>query len=174
MTVTAAMFYLFAVLTVGSAVLVVTTRNVVYAAFSLMLTLCSVACLYVMLHADFLAATQVIIYVGGILVLVLFGVMMTSGKLDMKLRMERGRLIPGSLVGLILLALLIRIIYQSPWQVQDTNMLESTTKSTTQSIGESILGQYLLPFEIVSVILLVALIGAVLISRKEVKEIEES
>ena len=88
-------FYLFALLTIGSAVIVVTIKNIVYAAFSLMVTLFSVAGLYVFLQADFLAATQVIVYVGGILVLILFGVMMTSGRLDLKLKLERGQMFWG-------------------------------------------------------------------------------
>ena len=77
-------------MTVGSALLVVTVRNIVHAAFSLMVTLFGVAGLYVFLQADFLAATQVIVYVGGILVLILFGVMMTSGRLEMRIHIERG------------------------------------------------------------------------------------
>ena len=95
-------FYLFALLTIGSAVIVVTIKNIVYAAFSLMVTLFSVAGLYVFLQADFLAATQVIVYVGGILVLILFGVMMTSGRLDLKLKLERGQMFWGGIVSLIL------------------------------------------------------------------------
>ena len=83
-------FYGFALLTVASAFVVVTVRNIVHAAFSLMVTLFGVAGLYVFLQADFLAATQVIVYVGGILVLILFGVMMTSGRLEMRIHIETG------------------------------------------------------------------------------------
>jgi NADH-quinone oxidoreductase subunit J len=79
-------FYLFAIITVVPAVIVVTTKNIIYAAFALMFTLFGVAGLYVFLSADFLAAVQVLIYVGGILVLILFGVMLTRGILDLKLR----------------------------------------------------------------------------------------
>mgnify|MGYP001612961740 FL=1 len=113
-------FYLFALLTVGSAVVVVTVRNIVHAAFALMVTLFGIAGLYVFLQADFLAATQVIIYVGGILVLILFGVMMTSGKLDMKLKLERGQLFWGGLVSLLLFLLLLTVITNTPqWEVTD-------------------------------------------------------
>ena len=167
---TEVMFYLFALLTVGSAVIVVTTRSVIYAAFSLMLTLFGIACFYVMLHADFLAATQVLIYVGGILVLILFGVMMTSGKLDIKLKMERGRVIPGGVVALVILGLLLGVVLRVPWPIQEAE----AAGSTTVSIGQHFLGDYLLPFEVVSLVLLIALIGAALISRKEVKEVDES
>ncbi|MCZ6679822.1 MAG: NADH-quinone oxidoreductase subunit J [Candidatus Poribacteria bacterium] len=162
-------FYVFALLTVGSAVIVVTIRNIVYAAFSLMMTLFSVAGLYVFLQADFLAATQVVVYVGGILVLILFGVMMTSGRLDMKLKMERGQLFWGGLVSLLIFILLLSVITNTPqWKNVDEG---ASLEPTTHQIGEMIMRQeFLLPFEVTSILLLVALIGAALISRKEVRE----
>lgn len=163
-------FYLFALLTIGSAVIVVTVRNIVHAAFSLMVTLFSIAGLYVFLQADFLAATQVIVYVGGILVLILFGVMMTSGRLDMKLKMERGQLFWGGLVTILIFSLLLGVIRRTPWNVQEDL---GSVEGTTSQIGKTILQEeFLLPFEVASVILLIALIGAVLISRKEVREDE--
>ena len=163
-------FYVFALLTIGSAVIVVTVRNIVHAAFSLMVTLFSIAGLYVFLQADFLAATQVIVYVGGILVLILFGVMMTSGRLDMKLKMERGQLFWGGLVTILIFSLLLGVIRRTPWNVQEEL---GSVEGTTSQIGRTILQEeFLLPFEVASVILLIALIGAVLISRKEVREDE--
>jgi len=163
-------FYCFALLTVASALIVVTVRNIVHAAFSLMVTLFGVAGLYVFLQADFLAATQVIVYVGGILVLILFGVMMTSGRLEMRIHIERGQLLLGSVISVVLLMLLLTVIANTPkWK----NLSDDGTQlePTTQRIGELILnGPFLLPFEVVSVLLLVALIGAALISRKEVRD----
>ena len=157
-------------MTIASALVVVTVRNIVHAAFSLMVTLFGVAGLYVFLQADFLAATQVIVYVGGILVLILFGVMMTSGRLEMRIHIERGQLLLGGLVALMLLMLLLTVIANTPiWK----NLTDDGTQlpPTTERIGELILnGQFLLPFEVVSVLLLVALIGAALISRKEVRD----
>ena len=163
-------FYGFALMTVASALLVVTVRNIVHAAFSLMVTLFGVAGLYVFLQADFLAATQVIVYVGGILVLILFGVMMTSGRLEMRIQIERGQLLLGGIVALALFMLLLTVIANTPaWK----NLIDDGTAlpPTTEKIGELILnGPFLLPFEVVSVLLLVALIGAALISRKEVRD----
>ena len=167
-------FYGFALMTVASALLVVTVRNIVHAAFSLMVTLFGVAGLYVFLQADFLAATQVIVYVGGILVLILFGVMMTSGHFEMprqiKSHIERGQLLLGGIVALALFMLLLTVIANTPaWK----NRIDDGTElpPTTEIIGERILaGPFLLPFEVVSVLLLVALIGAALISRKEVRD----
>ena len=163
-------FYGFALMTVASALVVVTVRNIVHAAFSLMVTLFGVAGLYVFLQADFLAATQVIVYVGGILVLILFGVMMTSGRLEMRIHIERGQLLLGGVIALMLLMLLLTVIANTPaWK----NLTDDGTEfpPTTERIGELILnGPFLLPFEVVSVLLLVALIGAALISRKEVRD----
>ena len=169
-TLKAFIFYGFALMTVASALLVVTVRNIVHAAFSLMVTLFGVAGLYVFLQADFLAATQVIVYVGGILVLILFGVMMTSGRLEMRIHIERGQLLLGGIVALALFMLLLTVIANTPaWK----NLIDDGTElpPTTERIGELILnGPFLLPFEVVSVLLLVALIGAALISRKEVRD----
>ncbi|MDE0022584.1 MAG: NADH-quinone oxidoreductase subunit J [Candidatus Poribacteria bacterium] len=111
------LFYLFAALALVSAFIVVTTRNVVHSAFALMGALFCVSAFYVFLDAGFLAAIQLLVYVGGILVLVLFGVMMTSGSLVMKLRAPVGQLLPAGLVGLILLGLLIYAsVAADPWK----------------------------------------------------------
>lgn len=111
-------FYGFALMTIASALVVVTVRNIVHAAFSLMVTLFGVAGLYVFLQADFLAATQVIVYVGGILVLILFGVMMTSGHFEItthvKSHAERWQILLGGVVSLALLMLLLTVIANTP------------------------------------------------------------
>ncbi len=166
-------FYGFALITIASAFAVVSVRNIVHAAFALMVTLFGVAGLYVFLQADFLAATQVIVYVGGILVLILFGVMMTSGRLEMRINIERGQLLLGAGISLALLMLLLTVIANTPkWE----NLTDDGTQlgPTTKRIGELILhgddGKFLLPFEVASVLLLVALIGAALISRKEIRD----
>ena len=165
---TQTLFWFFFLITIGSAVCVVTVRNLVHAAFWLMITLFCVAALYVFLKADFLAATQVVVYVGGILVLVLFGVMMTSGKLDMNLKMERGQLVLGGIVSAGIFAILLLVVNQTEWKISQTPF--DSGEGTTRLIGEAIMGDFLLPFETASIILLIALIGAVLITRKEIKE----
>ena len=163
-------FYGFALVTIGSALAVVTFRNIVHAAFALMVTLFGVAGLYVFLQADFLAATQVIVYVGGILVLILFGVMMTSGRLEMRIHIERGQLLLGAGISIALLTLLLTVIANMPvWKNLTDDGIPH--EPTTEQIGKMILqDKFLLPFEVVSVLLLVALIGAALISRKEVRD----
>lgn len=157
-------FYIFAALTIAPAIMVVTSRNIVYAAFSLMMTLFGVAGLYVFLAADFLAATQVLIYVGGILVLVLFGVMLTSGKLEMRIQMQRGQVIPGAIISIFIFILLILVIRNTVWPLK-----EWESSPTTKTIGEFLMKDFLLPFEVLSLLLLVALIGATVISRRETK-----
>ncbi|MAF12736.1 hypothetical protein CMK11_19985 [Candidatus Poribacteria bacterium] len=110
------LFYGFVGLALTSALIVVTTRNIVHAAFALMVTLFSVAAFYVFLDADFLAVIQLLVYVGGILVLVLFGVMMTSGSLLVKLRAPVRQLAPAAAIGVVLLGLLLHVsIGESPW-----------------------------------------------------------
>ncbi|MYB65753.1 NADH-quinone oxidoreductase subunit J [Candidatus Poribacteria bacterium] len=163
-------FYGFALITIASAFAVVSVRNIVHAAFALMVTLFGVAGLYVFLQADFLAATQVIVYVGGILVLILFGVMMTSGRLEMRIHIQRGQLLLGGGISLALLMLLLTVIANTPkWENLTDDGL--TLKPTTERIGKLILeDKFLLPFEVASVLLLVALIGAALISRKEIRD----
>jgi len=164
---TQTLFWFFFVMTIGSAVFVVTVRNLVHAAFWLMITLFCVAALYVFLQADFLAATQVVVYVGGILVLVLFGVMMTSGKLDVNLKFGQGQLISGGIISIALLVILFLVVHQTNWQTTESRF---ENEGTASLIGEAIMREFLLPFEVASIILLIALIGAVLITRKEVKK----
>ena len=154
-----------------SALAVVTLPNVVHAAFSLMVTLFSVAGLYVFLQADFLAATQVIVYVGGILVLILFGVLMTSSKLVMQVNIEvsKWQMFGGIVVSSALLAVLLLLTFETPWNV--LSEVVDSSDSTVEQIGIAILQKkFLLPFEVASIILLIALIGAVFISRTEEQE----
>ena len=178
-------FYLFAIITLVPAIIVITTKNIIYAAFSLMVTLFGVAGLYVFLNADFLAAAQVMIYVGGILVLILFGVMFTRGALDLKLKVELGQIIPGIIASLVILILLFIVIGNTNWnllteaqiqQIQSAKDTDTTAEIGTKLIGSGeidqdgkVSGEFLLPFEIASVLLLVAIIGAAMICRREVK-----
>ena len=155
----------------GPTAAVVTLPNVVHAAFSLMVTLFSIAGLYVFLQADFLAATQVIVYVGGILVLILFGVLMTSSKLVMKVNIEvsKWQMFGGIIVSSALFAVLLLLIFETPWNI--LSEVVDSSDSTTEQIGIAILQKkFLLPFEVTSIVLLIALIGAVFISRTEVQE----
>jgi len=154
-------FYTFAALMIASAMMVVYGKNLIYSAFALLATFFGVAVLYVLLGADFLAGAQLLIYVGGILILLLFGVMLTHRIYDMDLETETFQVIPGAVVSLVVFAALLTVIYRTPWK-QVGIVMEGPT---TEHIGRLFLTQYILPFEAASVLLLVALIGAAMIVR---------
>ncbi len=159
-------FYLFAFITVFSAFIVVFSRNIVYSAFALLFTFFGVAGLYVLLQADFLAVTQVLIYVGGILVLLLFGVMLTNKIVSVDIKTGSIHTVPAMLVVALVAGSMSGLFY-SNWK--DVAVTSPATTTTTPALGELLLTTYLLPFEIASVVLLVALIGAAMISRRERK-----
>lgn len=165
-----AVFYLFALITIFSAFVVVFSRNMVYAAFALLFTFFGVAGLYVLLSADFLAVTQILIYVGGILVLLLFGVMLTSRVVNVELKTGTIHAIPALVIVAIVAGTFAGLFY-STWKgaVAPAAALPSTTKT----LGEMLMTGYLLPFEIASVILLVALIGAAMTARRTKKPAEK-
>jgi NADH-quinone oxidoreductase subunit J len=155
-------FILTAIVTVGSAVVVVLSRSLIYSVFSLLFTFFGVAILYVFLGADFLAGTQVLIYVGGILVLLLFGVMLTHRLYNLNLTTERFQPIAGTIIALAVFASLSLAATKTSWKLVGETELEPTT----EQIGHAFLSSYLLPFEIASVLLLVALIGAAMLVRR--------
>ena len=156
-------FYVFAFITVVSAFIVVFSKSIIYAAFSLLFTFFGVAGLYVLLSADFLAVTQILIYVGGILVLLLFGVMLTNKVVDVELKTGTLHTVPARFLVAIVAGSLIGLFY-STWR--GVSAPETSLTTTTTRLGELLMTSYLLPFEIASVILLVALIGAVFTARR--------
>jgi NADH-quinone oxidoreductase subunit J len=166
MNVATAVFYLIALITVVSAGMVAFSRNIIYSAFSLLGTFMGVAGLYVFLGADFVAAAQVLIYVGGILVLILFAVMLTHRITDVAITNRAAGRIPALIVVGVLGYFLIQAIHETTW----VKAKEIIYAPTTAKIGDLFLEQYLLPFELASLILLAAMIGAVALSRKEIKE----
>jgi NADH-quinone oxidoreductase subunit J len=108
-------FYVLAAITVGSAAVVVLARSLIYSAFALLFTFVGVAGLYLLLGADFLAASQLLIYVGGILVLLLFGVMLTHKLYDLDLKSEVTQFLPAALVSATLLAVLAVTAWRTDW-----------------------------------------------------------
>ncbi len=161
MSAEAVVFWVFAALTLGSAAVVVLARTLIYSAFALLVTFFGVAGLYVLLGADFLAATQLLVYVGGILVLLLFGVMLTHRIYDLDLRSETTQRLPGAIVAAGLFVMLTSLALQTAWPAA-----ARLPAPTTAPIGRLFLGQFLLPFEAASVLLLVALMGAAMIVRR--------
>ena len=166
MEISTVVFYLIAVITIGSAIVVAFSRNIIYSAFSLLGTFMGVAGIYVFLGADFVAAVQVLIYVGGILVLILFAVMLTHRITDVEITNRSAGRIPALFIIAVFLVLLVQTVWETPW----VKVKEIAHQPTTAKIGELFLENYLLPFELASLVLLAAMIGAVVISRKEIKE----
>ena len=163
MTPEAVVFYVFATITVLSAAVVVLARSLIYSAFALLFTFFGVAGLYVLLGADFLAATQLLVYVGGILVLLLFGVMLTHKLYDLDLRGEVTQFLPGLIIAIGLFLILAVTAVRTEWHVGAGR----APAPTTREIGQLFLSQYLLPFEAASILLLVALMGAAMIVRRK-------
>jgi NAD(P)H-quinone oxidoreductase subunit 6 len=155
-------FYAAAALTVGAAILVAILPNILYAAVALLFSFAGVAGLYVLLSADFLAATQVLVYVGGIVVLLLFAVFLSNRIAEAKITNPTHFRLPAAAICLILFGILSYTAVSTPFAVKKTVYLP-----TTADIGELLMTRYLLPFEVASVLLLAALIGAAVISRPE-------
>ena len=182
-------FWAIALMTVGSALFVALSRNILHAAFSLCLSFLGVAALYVFLQADFVAAVQLIVYVGGILVLIMFAVMFSAHVYGDALEARRKplALIAGTLAAVGLLCVICLMAHRLSVPLADSNQhiaphyvstvtveqaacLSGTVDGQAAcptSIGHLLLTRYLLPFEVVSIVLLGALIGAVVIVRQD-------
>ena len=157
------LFFIIIFLTIVSAYWVVMSPNLLHSAVSLLFTLFGVAGLYVFLFADFIAGVQLIFYIGGILVLIIFGIMLTNRISSVRLSQTNVQQGIGGVVSIWLLILLGLVVSKTSW-------LESPSVeqvgSTVHDIGILLLTKYLLPFEAVSLLLLGALIGAALLSRE--------
>ena len=156
-------FWIVVGVTIISAVMVVQSKQLLYSAIALLFTFVGVAALYIFLWADFIAVVQVVVYVGGILVLIVFGIMLTNKITSVNIShtsVQRGI---GATVVLGILAGIGFMIINTPWyQVAATEPAQ-----TTETIGRLLMMDYLLPFEVASLLLLGALIGATTLSRKE-------
>ena len=157
----AGVFYLVAAITVLSALGVVITRHVLYAAMSLVVSFAGVAAVFVLLNADFLAAVQLLIYAGAIAVLIIFAIMMTQNPLRGGVPNEQRW--PAFVLAAAMLVVLVAGVSQTIWPLSSLAPLEATTGP----LGRLLLNEYVLPFEIVSVLLVAAMIGAIVISRED-------
>ena len=156
------LFLMMAALVIASAFWVVFSPNLIHSAVSLLFTLFGTAGLYVFLYADFLAATQIVIYVGGILVLIIFGVMLTNRIDTPSIAASSANQFIGGMGAVSIFVIQVAVIFNSTWKSGSPN----TQDSSIEAIGRLLLNEYLLPFEIVSLLLLAALMGAALLSRK--------
>jgi NADH-quinone oxidoreductase subunit J len=160
-----AVFYLIAALIVASALGVALSRSIVYSAFALMGALLGMAALFVLLGADFLGVVQLLVYVGGILVLMLFAVMLTHRIADVNVSNRAVGRLPAALLVGAAFGWMVHVARAATWVVGEPGPPEPTT----YGVGHAFLSRYVLPFEVASVVLLAALIGAIVLSRKEVK-----
>ncbi len=157
-------FLVMAVVGGLAAIAVVTARNVVHAALYLVVALLSVAGVYLLLGAEFVGWVQILIYVGAIVILFLFGLMLTKAPIGRDTLDNQQRWL-GALVGVGVFAGLVFLI-QEAFPVQEAQAFE-TFQGTTGAVGEAIFSTYVLPFEAVSFLLLAALIGAIVLARKD-------
>lgn len=162
MSIQSVIFYAFEVIAALSAVLILFTRNVFYGTLLLITCLLSIAGLYIFFNAEFLAVAQILIYAGGVLVLIIFGVMLTSKFSGKSLMVTNKHWVPGILVGTFFFGLLIKLFGDTSFHVDSTVQAESTSTSINQ-IGILLMSDYVLPFEVAGILLLVALIGSAVV-----------
>lgn len=156
-------FFALAFLTIVSSLMVVSSKNIFHSAIFLILALFGVAGLFVLLEAPFLAAAQVLIYVGAIAILMIFGVMLTARIADSSVRHTNEQVPTGLAISLGLLVIMLYSLWNTPIAVSDG----VPTGGAGHKLGELFLTKFVLPFEIVSVLLLAALIAALVIAKKD-------
>ena len=146
---------------------VILLESIVYSAFLLGGVFMSVAGLYLLLNASFVAAAQVLVYVGAVNVLIIFAIMLVNKKEDLKPNNTlKSRKILATTICITLLSLLIRVDLSNVWPLTSSN--NSIGEESTVRIGEHLFSDYLLPFEVASVLLLMAMIGAIVLARRDV------
>lgn len=181
MTLVKALFYLMGFITLASAIFVAASKNLVRSVFMFFVTLLALAGLYVLALADFIAITQIVIYVGGILVLILFAFMLSGKDTLANLQQKENRFIsisklPALLLAVLFFIVMINILFKTDvdklqWVKEAVSEKNTFTPddNTVNNIGINLMTTYLLPFEAISILLMMALIGAAHLSRKENK-----
>ena len=156
-------FGVLALAMVAAALRMVTTRNVVHAALYLVVVLAGMAGMFILLGAEFVGVTQVLVYIGAIVVLFLFGIMLTKGSFGEDDGVTGERRLVAGLVGLLVFGVMAAALVES---FEDAELSRSGP-STTAELADSIFSDYIVPFEAVSVLLLAALIGAIVVARRD-------
>ncbi len=156
-------FYILSFCIIAGGIFTVSSRNLFHSAVFLVLTLFSVAGIFVMLDAYLLAAIQVLIYVGAVAMLLIFGVMLTTQLANARLRHVNEQVWPALAVCGFFLAFLVYGLWDTPFKVVNT----AAPASTSHALGTLLMTKYVLPFEVVSLLLLAALVGAVVIAKKD-------
>ncbi len=173
------LFYFMSFIAIASALYAASTQNLVRSIFVFFVTLFALAGLYVLCLADFVAVTQVVIYVGGILVLILFAFMLSGKETLDVIQQQKGKFLslgklPAILLAVLFFIVMVNVVLKAdadnlPWvkdAIANNNTITPNT-ATIDNIGVNLMTRYLLPFEAISVLLLMALVGAAHLSRKE-------
>lgn len=160
-----AVFALLTLITLGGALGVVTSRTLFHGALFLVLSFAGVVGYYVLLDAGFLAAVQLLIYIGAIAILILFAIMLSRGLMAQRQSQRNDQLWIAALVALLTFVVLGVVLWQVDWPVVSGEALSSPSVSTSR-LGQDLLGPYMIPFEVASVLLFVALVGAVILARE--------
>ena len=158
----AVVFYAVAAVTVGSAIAVVTLRSIVHAALALVLAFVGVAGIYVLLNADFVAAVQVLVYAGAVTILLLFAIMLTRSPSSPRSNPGNSQKIVALLTAAVLLVVLVGVLVGAGWPA-----VAPPPTSSAEVLGKQLFTTYALPFEIASVLLLVAMVGAIILARED-------
>ena len=157
-------FGIIAAFMIVGALKVVTSKNVVHAALALVLVMAGAAAQYLLLAAEFVAVTQVLVYVGAVMVLFLFGVMLTRAKLGREGDLNNNGYKGAIPVALLMLGVMVYVLVDG---FRDTKLPQGGGQVHLQTVSDSIFKDYLLPFEALSFVLLAAVIGAIVLARKD-------
>ena len=163
-------FGLLAVAMALSAIKLVTTKNVVHAALYLVIVLAGMAAQYILLAAEFVAVTQVLVYIGAIMVLVLFGIMLTRAPIGETPELDNNQRIPAAIVSLFLFGSLATLLIDAFGDDRfdlNNSIASGAAGGNMVRMSDSIFSQYLVPFEVVSILLLAALVGAIVVARRD-------
>jgi NADH-quinone oxidoreductase subunit J len=163
MSINEIILYFFEAVTAISALALVFTRNVFYGALLLIVCLLSVAGLYVLVFAEFVGVTQIMVYAGGVLVLIIFGIMLTARLGEKPLAVQHVNILSGLLVAVPLLTMLI-ILLSDSFSDRVIGKEAALPSNTIPVIGVNLMTEYLIPFEVAGILLLIALIGAAVIA----------
>ncbi len=157
-------FYAIGAVAIIAALKMVTTQNVVHAALYLIVVLTAVAATYIVLGAEFAAVTQALVYLGAVMVLLLFGVMLTRARIGLDTDLDHDQKWMGALVAVVTGAVMAYSLWEAFGGVK---LPADQLPQTTQQVSDSIFSTYIVPFEALSVLLLAALIGAVVVARRD-------
>ena len=162
------LFYFFSALAVASAILMVTRRNIVHAAVFLITTLLATAGIFLQLQAEFLFIVQVILYVGGIMVLFVFVIMLVNLDVSMRLVQFNRQWLVAGVLSLVLAAQIFFALWAGRTALRLPEMAANIPPKNTEAVADALFSKYMLPFEIASILLLVAMVGAVVMAKRRV------